>query len=139
MLKNYDKATRAIERNRRQIYHWGEDSVFGKRAAEELNISLNNQAIALKDLSDAQDSKSRAVNAANVLSAQLNGTLKEGVGILKLEQVEVGVAAGMMAHFTNSINVATQAKTAFNSATLSTQTSEELQKHRKYRTINLQS
>lgn len=113
--------------------------MFGKRAAEELNISLNNQAIALKDLSDAQDSKSRAVNAANVLSAQLNGTLKEGVGILKLEQVEVGVAAGMMAHFTNSINVATQAKTAFNSATLSTQTSEELQKHRKYRTINLQS
>ncbi|CFQ72161.1 Phage-related minor tail protein [Yersinia similis] len=129
--KNYDKATRAIERNRRQIYHWGEDSVFGKRAAEELNISLNNQAIALKDLSDAQDSKSRAVNAANVLSAQLNGTLKEGVGILKLEQVEVGVAAGMMAHFTNSINVATQAKTAFNSATLSTQTSEELQKAQK--------
>lgn len=129
--KNYDKATEAVERNRRQIYLWGEGSTIGKQAAEELNVSLNNQAIALKELTDAQDNKSRAVNGANVLSAQLNGTLKEGVGILKLEQVEVGAAAGMMAHFTNSINVATQAKTAFNSTSLILPVSEELKNAQK--------
>ncbi|WP_145482752.1 tape measure protein [Yersinia rohdei] len=129
--KNYDKATEAVERNRRQIYLWGDDSVIGKQAAEELNVSLNNQAIALNELTNAQDNKSRAVNGANVLSAQLNGTLHEGVGILKLEQVEVGIAAGMMAHFTNSINVATQAKTAFNSTSLILPVSEELKNAQK--------
>ncbi|HFV9205767.1 TPA: tape measure protein [Yersinia enterocolitica] len=129
--KNYDKATEAVERNRRQIYLWGEGSTIGKQANEELNISLNNQAIALKELTDAQDNKSRAVNGANVLSAQLNGTLQEGVGILKLEQLELGVAAGIMAHFTKSINVATQAKSAFNSTSLIIPASEELKNAQK--------
>ncbi|HDL7461721.1 TPA: phage tail tape measure protein [Yersinia enterocolitica] len=129
--KNYDKATEAVERNRRQIYLWGEGSTIGKQANEELNISLNNQAIALNELTDAQDNKSRAVNGANVLSAQLNGTLQEGVGILKLEQVEVGIAAGMMANFTNSLNIATQAKAAFNSTSLILPVSEELKNAQK--------
>ncbi|EKN3726806.1 TPA: tape measure protein [Yersinia enterocolitica] len=129
--KNYDKATEAVERNRRQIYLWGEGSTIGKQANEELNISLNNQAIALNELTDAQDNKSRAVNSANVLSAQLNGTLQEGVGILKLEQVEVGIAAGMMANFTSSLNIATQAKTAFNSTSLILPVSEELKNAQK--------
>ncbi|QAX77690.1 phage tail tape measure protein [Yersinia hibernica] len=129
--KNYDKATEAVERNRRQIYLWGEGSTIGKQANEELNISLNNQAIALKELTDAQDNKSRAVNGANVLSGQLNGTLKEGVGIFKLENVEVGIAAGMMANFTSSLNIATQAKTAFNSTSLILPVSEELKNAQK--------
>lgn len=109
----------------------GEGSTIGKQANEELNISLNNQAIALKELTDAQDNKSRAVNGANVLSAQLNDTLKQGVGILKVEQLELGVAAGIMAHFSNSINVATQAKTAFNSTSLILPVSEELKNAQK--------
>ncbi|HFO2534950.1 TPA: tape measure protein [Yersinia enterocolitica] len=129
--KNYDKATEAVERNRRQIYLWGEGSTIGKQANEELSISLNNQAIALKELTDAQDNKSRAVNGANVLSAQLNDTLKEGVGILKVEQLELGVAAGIMAHFSNSINVATQAKAAFNSNSLIIPISDDLKKAQK--------
>ncbi|WP_186373835.1 hypothetical protein, partial [Yersinia rohdei] len=71
------------------------------------------------------------VNGANVLSAQLNGTLHEGVGILKLEQVEVGIAAGMMANFTHSLNIATQAKAAFNSTSLILPVSEELKNAQK--------
>lgn len=129
--KNYDKATEAVERNRRQIYLWGEGSTIGRQAADELKISLNNQAIALKELTDAEENKSRAVNGANVLSAQLNGTLREGVGIFKLEQVEIGVTAGMMANFTQSLNIATQAKAAFNSTSLILPISEELKNAQK--------
>lgn len=129
--KKYDDATEAVRRHSRQIYLWGADTVIGRQAAEALEVAINNQAIALGELTTAQESKSRAVNGANVLSAQLNGTLKEGVGIFRLEQVEVGVAAEMMAHFANSLNVATQAKAAFNSTSLILPISDELKKAQK--------
>lgn len=128
----YDDATSAVERHQRQIYLWGKESIVGKQAAEYLEIAISDQAIALNTLTDAENAKSRAVNGANLLTAQLNGTVKTGTDLLQSNAVEVGVVAGMMNHLAGALDFASRAKENFNSTNLLlAPISDELQKAQK--------
>ncbi|WP_235427530.1 tape measure protein [Yersinia rochesterensis] len=126
--KVYDKATEAVERNRRQIYLWGEDSIIGGQAADELKVSLNNQAIALNDLTKIQNTHGQAVNGASILSAQLNGTLVTGIDLLRRDGQEASFVTGMMNKLGQAINVASGAKERFNSTSLSVKRDPKAQK-----------
>ncbi|HEB1859572.1 TPA: tape measure protein [Yersinia enterocolitica] len=126
--KVYDKATEAVERNRRQIYLWGEDSIIGGQAADELKVSLNNQAIALNDLTKIQNTHGQAVNGASILSAQLNGTLVTGIDLLRRDGQEASFVTGMMNKLGAAFNFAGRAKDNFNSSSLNVERSADADK-----------
>ncbi|EOV4146857.1 TPA: tape measure protein [Yersinia enterocolitica] len=126
--KVYDKATEAVERNRRQIYLWGEDSIIGGQAADELKVSLNNQAIALNDLTKIQNTHGQAVNGASILSAQLNGTLVTGIDLLRRDGQEASFVTGMMNKLGAAFNFAGRAEDNFNSSSLNVERSADADK-----------
>ncbi|ECJ2352156.1 tape measure protein [Salmonella enterica subsp. salamae] len=123
--KEFNDATAAVQRQEREIANWGTNTTRGRQAAEALGGAQDKLAIATLDLERAQNRLSQTQNAINIGRATLNGTMRQGIDLLRRDGEEAGVAAGMMGKLGDMINFAAKAKEKFNSSSLMVMRSED--------------
>lgn len=125
--KEFNDATAAVQRQEREIANWGMNTTRGRQAAEALGGAQDKLAIATLDLERAQNRLSQTQNAINIGRATLNGTMRQGIDLLRRDGEEAGVAAGMMGKLGDMINFAAKAKEKFNSSSLMVERPKDVQ------------
>ncbi|ELQ3856562.1 tape measure protein [Salmonella enterica] len=125
--KEFNDATAAVQRQEREIANWGTNTTRGRQAAEALGGAQDKLAIATLDLERAQNRLSQTQNAINIGRATLNGTMRQGIDLLRRDGEEAGVAAGMMGKLGDMINFAAKAKEKFNSSILMVERPKDVQ------------
>lgn len=127
--KEFNDATSAVQRQQREIANWGANTTRGRQAAEALGGAQDNLAIATLELEKAQNRLSQTQNAINIGRATLNGTMKQGIDLLRRDGQEAGIAAGMMSKLGDMINFAAKAKDKFNSSSLMVERPKDVQEY----------
>lgn len=127
--KEFNDATSAVQRQQREIANWGTNTTRGRQAAEALGGAQDNLAIATLELEKAQNRLSQTQNAINIGRATLNGTMKQGIDLLRRDGQEAGIAAGMMSKLGDMINFAAKAKDKFNSSSLMVERPKDVQEY----------
>ncbi|HHB8506471.1 TPA: tape measure protein [Klebsiella pneumoniae] len=127
--KKFNDATSAVQRQQREIANWGTNTTRGRQAAEALSGAQDNLAIATLELEKAQNRLSQTQNAINIGRATLNGTMKQGIDLLRRDGQEAGIAAGMMSKLGDMINFAAKAKDKFNSSSLMVKRPKDVQEY----------
>ncbi|HFP9249741.1 MULTISPECIES: tape measure protein [Raoultella] len=127
--KEFNDATSAVQRQQREIANWGTNTTRGRQAAEALGGAQDNLAIATLELEKAQNRLSQTQNAINIGRATLNGTMKQGIDLLRRDGQEAGVAAGIMGKLGDMINFAAKAKDKFNSSSLMVERPKDVQEY----------
>ncbi|HCU0556394.1 TPA: tape measure protein [Klebsiella michiganensis] len=127
--KEFNDATSAVQRQQREIANWGTNTTRGRQAAEALGGAQDNLAIATLELEKAQNRLSQTQNAINIGRATLNGTMKQGIDLLRRDGQEAGIAAGMMGRLGDMINFAAKAKDKFNSSSLMVERPKDVQEY----------
>ncbi|HIF7874801.1 TPA: tape measure protein [Klebsiella pneumoniae] len=127
--KEFNDATSAVQRQQREIANWGTNTTRGRQAAEVLGGAQDNLAIATLELEKAQNRLSQTQNAINIGRATLNGTMKQGIDLLRRDGQEAGIAAGMMSKLGDMINFAAKAKDKFNSSSLMVERPKDVQEY----------
>ncbi|EDE2175527.1 tape measure protein [Salmonella enterica] len=125
--KEFNDATAAVQRQEREIANWGTNTTRGRQAAEALGGAQDKLAIATLELERAQNRLSQTQNAINIGRATLNGTVRQGIDLLRRDGEEAGVAAGMMGKLGDMINFAAKAKEKFNSSSLMVERPKDVQ------------
>lgn len=125
--KEFNDATAAVQRQEREIANWGTNTTRGRQAAEALGGAQDKLAIATLDLERAQNRLSQTQNAINIGRATLNGTMRQGVDLLRRDGEEAGITAGMMGKLGDMINFAAKAKEKFNSSSLMVERPKDVQ------------
>nr|WP_253183127.1 tape measure protein [Salmonella enterica] len=125
--KEFNDATAAVQRQEREIANWGTNTTRGRQAAEALGGAQDKLAIATLDLERAQNRLSQTQNAINIGRATLNGTMRQGIDLLRRDGEEAGVTAGMMGKLGDMINFAAKAKEKFNSSSLMVERPKDVQ------------
>ncbi|MGK9173400.1 tape measure protein [Yokenella regensburgei] len=125
--KEFNDATYAVQFQQKEINNWGTNTTRGKQAAEALGGVQDKLAIATLNLERAQNRLSQTQNAINIGRATLNGTMKQGIDLLRRDGEQAGVAAGMMSKLGDMINFATKAKDKFNSSSLMVDRPKDIQ------------
>ncbi|EKN4724148.1 tape measure protein [Yersinia enterocolitica] len=124
----YDNAAYSVSNYTKVIKDYGLNTTTGRQAAEALTSAQDRLAIAANELSISQNRVDKTQSAVNIGHATLNGTLLQGIDLLKRDGQEAGVVAGMMNKLGQAINVASGAKERFNSTSLSIQRDPKAQK-----------
>lgn len=127
--KEFNDATSAVQRQQREIANWGTNTTRGRQAAEALSGAQDNLAIATLELEKAQNRLSQTQNTINIGRATLNGTMKQGIDLLRRDGQEAGIAAGMMSKLGDMINFAAKAKDKFNSSSLMVERPKDVQEY----------
>lgn len=127
--KEFNDATSAVQRQQREIANWGTNTTRGRQAAEALGGAQDNLAIATLELEKVQNRLSQTQNAINIGRATLNGTMKQGIDLLRRDGQEAGIAAGMMSKLGDMINFAAKAKDKFNSSSLMVERPKDVQEY----------
>ncbi|MEH5441285.1 tape measure protein [Klebsiella pneumoniae] len=127
--KEFNDATSAVQRQQREIANWGTNTTRGRQAAEALGGAQDNLAIATLELEKAHNRLSQTQNAINIGRATLNGTMKQGIDLLRRDGQEAGIAAGMMSKLGDMINFAAKAKDKFNSSSLMVERPKDVQEY----------
>lgn len=125
--KEFNDATAAVQRQEREIANWGTNTTRGRQAAEALGGAQDKLAIATLDLERAQNRLSQTQNAINIGRATLNGTMRQGIDLLRWDGEEAGTSAGMMGKLGDMINFAAKAKEKFNSSSLMVERPKDVQ------------
>lgn len=125
--KEFNDATAAVQRQEREIANWGTNTTRGRQAAEALGGAQDKLAIATLDLERAQNRLSQTQNAINIGRATLNGTMRQGIDLLRRDGEEAGITAGMMGKLGDMINFAAKAKEKFNSSSLMVERQKDVQ------------
>ena len=125
--KEFIDATNAVQFQQKEINNWGTNTTRGRQAAEALGGAQDKLAIATLNLERAQNRLSQTQNAINIGRATLNGTMKQGIDLLRRDGEQAGVAAGMMSQLGNMINFAAKAKDKFNSRSLMVDRPKDIQ------------
>ncbi|ATZ95286.1 tape measure protein [Dickeya fangzhongdai] len=103
---------------------FGNEGGYGVRLAE-----IRRQiTIATGDLDAAENRRSQTASKLGIIEAQANGRFAQGIDLLKRNAQEAGVAAGMMSHLGQMIDVAAKAKDRFNATSLKVQVNPDAQK-----------
>lgn len=124
----YDNAAYSVSNYTKVIKDYGLNTTTGRQAAEALTGAQDRLAIAANELSIAQNRVDKTQSAVNIGHATLNGTLLQGIDLLRRDGQEAGVVAGMMNKLGQAINFASGAKESFNSTSLSIQRDPKAQK-----------
>lgn len=94
-------------------------SIRGAAAvAEDYQQVQRDIAIQAGKVDSAEGKLSQTVSKTGLMRAQLNGTLAQGIDLLKRDSDQAGVAAGLMNQFGNALDFASKAKDKFNSTSL---------------------
>lgn len=125
--KEFNDATNAVQFQQKEINNWGTNTTRGRQAAEALGGAQDKLSIAALNLERAQNRLSQTQNAINIGRATLNGTMKQGIDLLRRDGEQAGVAAGMMSQLGNMINFAARAKDKFNSSSLTVSRPKDIQ------------
>ncbi len=125
--KEFNDATAAVQRQEREIANWGTNTTRGRQAAEALGGAQDKLAIATLELERAQNRLSQTQNAINIGRATLNGTMRQGIDLLRRDGEEASVTAGMMGKLGDMINFAAKAKEKFNSRSLMVERPKDVQ------------
>lgn len=125
--KEFNDATAAVQRQEREIANWGTNTTRGRQAAEALGGAQDKLAIATLELERAQNRLSQTQNAINIGRATLNGTMRQGIDLLRRDGEEAGITAGMMSKLGDMINFAAKAKEKFNSSSLMVERPKDVQ------------
>ncbi|WP_409244063.1 tape measure protein [Enterobacter hormaechei] len=123
--KEFNDATAAVQRQEREIANWGTNTTRGRQAAEALGGAQDKLAIATLELERAQNRLSQTQSAINIGRATLNGTMRQGIDLLRRDGEEASVTAGMMGKLGDMINFAAKAKEKYNSSSLMVMRSED--------------
>ncbi|EMX9242518.1 TPA: tape measure protein [Klebsiella pneumoniae] len=126
--KSYDDAAYAVKNYNNEISNYG-NTTRGRQAAEALSGAQDRLAIATFELEKAQNRLSQTQNAINIGRATLNGTMKQGIDLLRRDGQEAGIAAGMMSKLGDMINFAAKAKEKFNSSSLMVERPKDVQEY----------
>ncbi|WP_313412033.1 tape measure protein [Atlantibacter hermannii] len=139
--KKFDSATAAVARQRKEIANWGTNTTRGRQAVTALGIEQDRLAIAAGDLEKAQTRLSQTLSAINIGRATLNGTMRQGIDLLRRDSQETGIAAGMMKQLGEMTNFAAKAKQNFNSSSLKVERPKNIQEYldKQLEQIELQS
>lgn len=125
--KEFNDATAAVQRQEREIANWGTNTTRGRQAAEALGGAQDKLAIATLELERAQNRLSQTQNAINIGRSTLNGTMRQGIDLLRRDGEEASVTAGMMGRLGDMINFAAKAKEKFNSSSLMVERPKDVQ------------
>lgn len=125
--KEFNDATAAVQRQEREIANWGTNTTRGRQAAEALGGAQDKLAIAALELERAQNRLSQTQSAINIGRATLNGTMRQGIDLLRRDGEEASVTAGMMGKLGDMINFAAKAKEKFNSSSLMVERPKDVQ------------
>ncbi|EEK7058971.1 tape measure protein [Salmonella enterica] len=122
--KKFNDASYAVSNYNREIERYG-NTKRGREATEALAGAQDRLSIATLDLERAQNRLSQTQNAINIGRATLNGTMRQGIDLLRRDGEEAGVTAGMMGKLGDMINFAAKAKEKYNSSSLMVMRSED--------------
>lgn len=139
--KAFDKATASVQFHQREIEKYGTNTTRGRQAAEALGGAQDRLAIATGDLDNATRRYSQTLSAINIGRATLNGTMRQGIDLLRRDGQEAGIAAGMMKQLGEMTNFAAKAKQNFNSSSLKVERPKNIQEYldKQLEQIELQS
>lgn len=124
--KSYDDAAYAVSNYNREISNYG-NTTRGRQAAEALSGAQDRLSIATFELEKAQNRLSQTQNAINIGRATLNGTMRQGIDLLRRDGEEAGITAGIMGKLGDMINFAAKAKEKFNSSSLMVERPKDVQ------------
>lgn len=95
-------------------------SIYGEsaRQTEKMRDAQENLAIEQAKLEDLENRHARTKSAFNILQAQQNGQLRQGIDLIRRDGEEAGIASGLMNQFGKAIDFASKAKDKFNSSSL---------------------
>lgn len=93
-------------------------SVAYNYTLSELNAAQSEHTQLVAAAETANDRYLSTINKTSQLQAQFNGGVAEGTGVLKEENLQIGVADGLMRNFADALNIAGKAKDNFNSKSL---------------------
>jgi len=93
--------------------------IRGAAAVAEDYANINRDlAIQAGKVDAAENRLSQTVSSVGILRAQLNGTLLQGIDLLRRDGEAAGVSAGMMSNLGKMLNFATAEKEKFNSSSI---------------------
>lgn len=138
---SFDKAAASVRFNEKEIEKYGRTGTRGAQAVKGLEFAQNNLAIATDELNQAQQRYSQTLSAINIGRATLNGTMRQGIDLLRRDGQEAGIAAGMMKQLGEMTNFAAKAKQNFNSSSLKVERPKNIQEYldKQLEQIELQS
>lgn len=119
----FKKASYRVADLKKEIDNWGESTKRGRQASEALSGAQDDLAIATDNLAQAQKRMDQTHSAINLGRATLNGTMKEGIELLRRDSEVTDIATGMMNRFGKAIDIASKAKEKFNATNLQIQRS----------------
>lgn len=125
--KDFDSATASVRLQQREIERYGTNTTRGRQAAEALRGTQDRLAVATYNLEEAQRRYDQTQSAINIGRATLNGTMRQGIDLLRRDGQEVGAVAGMMNQLGNAINFSSRAKEKFNSTSLLVERPKDIQ------------
>ncbi|MDF3711745.1 tape measure protein [Enterobacter hormaechei] len=124
--KKFDDASYAVSNYNREIERYG-NTKRGREATEALAGAQDRLSIATLELERAQNRLSQTQNAINIGRATLNGTMRQGIDLLRRDGEEASVTAGLMGKLGEMINFAAKAKEKFNSSSLMVERPKDVQ------------
>lgn len=106
-----------------------EGSVAYNYTLSELNAAQSEHVQLVAQAETANDRYLSSINKTSQLQAQFNGGVAEGTGVLKEENLQLGVADGLMRQFAGALDIAGKAKDNFNSKSLILPENAKVQKY----------
>ncbi|WP_454878594.1 tape measure protein [Serratia inhibens] len=119
--------TSRLERAKAAVAGLGQGSLFYSDAVSKLN-QLESEHIQLTAQVESEQTKlSQTVSKAGILRAQLNGTLTQGIDLLKRDGHEAGVSAGLFNQLGSALDIASKARDKFNSSSIKVERPQNIQ------------
>lgn len=119
--------TARLENAKAAVSGLSQGNLFYSDAISKVN-QLESEHIQLTAQVESEQSKlSQTVSKAGILRAQLNGTLVQGIDLLKRDGHEASVSAGLFNQLGNALDIASKAKDKFNSSSIKIERPQNIQ------------
>lgn len=119
--------TARLENAKAAVAGLSQSNLLYSDAVSKVN-QLESEHIQLTAQVESEQSKlSQTVSKAGILRAQLNGTLVQGIDLLKRDGNEASVSAGLFNQLGNALDIASKAKDKFNSSSIRVERPQNIQ------------
>ncbi|RZV01084.1 UNVERIFIED_ORG: tape measure domain-containing protein [Serratia quinivorans] len=133
--------TARLENAKAAVAGLSQSNLLYSDAVSKVN-QLESEHIQLTAQVESEQSKlSQTVSKAGILRAQLNGTLVQGIDLLKRDGHEASVSAGLFNQLGNALDIASKAKDKFISSSIRVERPQNIQDYldKQVRQVELQS
>lgn len=119
--------TARLENAKAAVAGLSQSNLLYSDAVSKVN-QLESEHIQLTAQVESEQSKlNQTVSKAGILRAQLNGTLVQGIDLLKRDGHEASVSAGLFNQLGNALDIASKAKDKFNSSSIRVERPQNIQ------------